>query len=140
MRPQSTTTDLPSTYDVGVHLHNKFVKHIEELKDAISVSEAFFLKDGKELTGYIGSSRESFHYCRWMVSRYNKDGISWDDSTLDQGDRRKVEVESRGDWFQGLIRHSQWGEFGKICCGIAGPCGYHGYKTIKGMTLQLHFV
>ncbi|KAF8164691.1 hypothetical protein B0H34DRAFT_828861 [Crassisporium funariophilum] len=38
MRPKSTTGDLPSTYNVKVQLHNKFVKHIKELKQAITVS------------------------------------------------------------------------------------------------------
>jgi hypothetical protein len=84
---------------VKVQLHNKFVKHIGELKDAISVSKSSSFKDGRELTGHIGSSRESICYRGWMVSRYDKDRISRHDSALDQGERRKVEVESRGDWF-----------------------------------------
>lgn len=49
MRPKSTTDDLPSTYDVKVQLHNKFVKHIGELKEAIMVSELLSLKTGKYL-------------------------------------------------------------------------------------------
>jgi len=38
MRPKSTTSDLPSSYGVKVHLHNKFVKHIASLKKEIIVS------------------------------------------------------------------------------------------------------
>src|SRR5271168_4302021 len=106
MRPKSTSSDLLSSYDVKVQLHNKFVKHIGELKDAISVSESSSLKDGRELTGHVGSSRESIRYCGWMVSRYNKDRIPRHDSALDRGERREVEVESGGDWFQGLVRRS----------------------------------
>ena len=106
MRPKSTSCDLPSSYDVKVQLHNKFVKHIGELKDAISVSESLSLKDGRELTGHVGSSRKSIHYCGWMVSRYYEDRISRHDSTLDRGERWEVEDESGGDWFQGLIRRS----------------------------------
>jgi len=30
--------DLPSSYDVKVYLHNQFVKHMKELKEAIVVS------------------------------------------------------------------------------------------------------
>ena len=43
MRPKSTSTDLPSSYNVKVQLHNKFMKHIGELKDVISVSESLSL-------------------------------------------------------------------------------------------------
>ena len=47
MRPKSTSTDLPSSYDVKVQLHNKFVKHIGELKDVISVSKSLSLEGWK---------------------------------------------------------------------------------------------
>jgi hypothetical protein len=106
MRPKSTSRDLLSLYDVKVQLHNKFVKHIGELKDTISVSKSLSFKDGRELTGHVGSSRESIHYHGWMVSRYDEDRISRHDSALDRGERHEVEVESGGDWFQGLVRHS----------------------------------
>src|SRR5271155_3529317 len=39
MRPRSTISDLPSTHDVKVHLHNEFVKHIKSLKAAITISK-----------------------------------------------------------------------------------------------------
>ncbi|KAF8256514.1 hypothetical protein EI94DRAFT_1645154 [Lactarius quietus] len=38
MRPKSTSADLPSSYDVKVHLHNQFVKHMRQLKAEITVS------------------------------------------------------------------------------------------------------
>jgi hypothetical protein len=38
MWPKSTTSDLPSSHDIKVYLHNAFVKHINELKDEITVS------------------------------------------------------------------------------------------------------
>ena len=38
MRPKSTLQDLPTTRDVGNHLHNKFVKWLAWLKDDIEVS------------------------------------------------------------------------------------------------------
>ena len=106
MRPKSTTGDLPSTYDVKVRLHNKFVKHIKELKQAITVSELFLFRMNRKLTGHVGGSSESINYRGWMVSGYHKDGVSWDDSALDRGERGKVEVESGDDWLQGFIRCS----------------------------------
>ena len=39
MRPKSMTADLPSSYDVKVHIHNEFVKHMKQLKLDIMVSE-----------------------------------------------------------------------------------------------------
>ena len=89
-----------------IQLHNKFMKHIGGLKDEISVSKSLSLKSGRVVTGHVGSSRESICYCRQMVSQYDEDRISWYDGALDRGERCEVEVESRGDWFQGLIRHS----------------------------------
>jgi len=38
MRPKSTTSDLPSSHNVQVYLHNKFVKHMKHLKEEITVS------------------------------------------------------------------------------------------------------
>jgi hypothetical protein len=38
MRPKSTTSDLPTTYDVKVFLHNAFVKHMTKVKEEITVS------------------------------------------------------------------------------------------------------
>ena len=38
MRPKSTTSDLPSTYDVKVYLHNEFVKRMGKVKEEITVS------------------------------------------------------------------------------------------------------
>jgi hypothetical protein len=38
MRPKSTLQDLPTTRDVGNHLHNEFVKWLARLKDDIEVS------------------------------------------------------------------------------------------------------
>lgn len=49
MRLKLTTDDLLSMYNVKVQLHNKFVKHIEELKEVITVSELLSLKNGKYL-------------------------------------------------------------------------------------------
>ena len=40
MRPKSTSADLPSSYDVGIHIHNAFVKHMKDLKETIVVSES----------------------------------------------------------------------------------------------------
>lgn len=37
MRPKSTTSDLPSSHDVKVHLHNEFVKYMKGLKEEITV-------------------------------------------------------------------------------------------------------
>ncbi len=39
MRPRSTRSDLPSSYDVKVHIHNQFVRHMQEMKEAIRVSD-----------------------------------------------------------------------------------------------------
>jgi len=38
MRPKSTSSDLPTSYDAKVHVHNEFVKHINQLKLDITVS------------------------------------------------------------------------------------------------------
>jgi len=38
MRPKSTKDDLPTAYGVKVHVHNEFVKHMEEVKLDIMVS------------------------------------------------------------------------------------------------------
>jgi len=37
MRPKSTSADLLSAYDVKVHLHNQFVKHMKALREDIMV-------------------------------------------------------------------------------------------------------
>ena len=37
MRPKATTSDLPSTYNTKVYLHNQFVKHIQKLKEDITI-------------------------------------------------------------------------------------------------------
>jgi len=39
MRPKSTTVDLPSSYDAKVHLHNEFVKHMQSLKEEITIRD-----------------------------------------------------------------------------------------------------
>lgn len=38
MRPKSTTSDLPTSYDVKIHIHNEFVKQIKQLGLDIAVS------------------------------------------------------------------------------------------------------
>ena len=38
MRPKSTSSDLPTSYDAMLHVHNEFVKHINQLKVDITVS------------------------------------------------------------------------------------------------------
>jgi len=43
MRPKSTTLDLPSSYDVKVHLHNQFVKYMKSLKEDIAVRNLPFV-------------------------------------------------------------------------------------------------
>ena len=39
MRPKSGLVDLPTTHDVVTHLHNEFVKWLEQLKKDIEVSQ-----------------------------------------------------------------------------------------------------
>jgi hypothetical protein len=48
MRPKTIAADLPSTYDVKVHLKNEFVGHIKTLKEDIKVSTfiLFICQDG----------------------------------------------------------------------------------------------
>jgi hypothetical protein len=38
MRPKAGSVDLPTTHDVTVYIHNKFVKWLRKLKDDITVS------------------------------------------------------------------------------------------------------
>ena len=55
MRPKSTSADLPSAYDVQVHLHNQFVKHMKVLKDDITVRISWSSLDGTDL-------------CKWQAA------------------------------------------------------------------------
>jgi len=45
MRPKSTTLDLPSSHDVKIRVHNEFVKHMVQLKEDITVSQAWSLRN-----------------------------------------------------------------------------------------------
>ena len=38
MRTKTTTKELPSTHDIRVYVHNKFVEHLGRLKKAFKVS------------------------------------------------------------------------------------------------------
>ena len=38
MRPKSTNADLPTAYDVKIHIHNEFTKHMRQVKEDIMVS------------------------------------------------------------------------------------------------------
>jgi hypothetical protein len=60
MRPKSMDSDLPSSHDLKVHLHNEFVKHMKELKEEIKVS-FFFSTKCKELL---------LHILRWLLEKY----------------------------------------------------------------------
>jgi hypothetical protein len=48
MRPILTNSDLPSTYNVKIHLHNQFVKHMKKLKEEIIVSDGFLFGKKKK--------------------------------------------------------------------------------------------
>jgi hypothetical protein len=52
MRPKSTDSDLPSSHDIKVHLHNEFVKHMKELKEEIKVS-FFSLQNARNFNLHI---------------------------------------------------------------------------------------
>jgi hypothetical protein len=43
MRPKSTNADLPTAYDVKVHIHNEFTKHMQQVKADIKVSHFKFV-------------------------------------------------------------------------------------------------
>ena len=43
MQPKSTTSNLPSLYNVKTHIHNQFIKHMKELKEEIVVSKFVLL-------------------------------------------------------------------------------------------------
>jgi hypothetical protein len=47
MRPKSTNADLPTAYDVKVHIHNEFTKHMKQLKADIMVSHFKFAYGAK---------------------------------------------------------------------------------------------
>jgi hypothetical protein len=102
MRLKSTTSDLPTTYDVKVFLHNAFVKHMTNIKDKITASN-LPLEMYLTLT-CVGSPRESIHHHGWVVGRYHEDGILGYDSALDSSTGGEVEVESWGDRVQGFVR------------------------------------
>ena len=98
--------DLPTSYNVKVHIYNEFVRHMEQLKVDIEVSlEIHSLRKIKSylLLIWLGSPRKSLNNHRWMVSRHNEDGISEDDELLDSGEGQQVEVESQSSWIQGVI-------------------------------------
>ncbi len=84
MRPKSTPSDLPSSYDVSVHIHNQFVKHMKELKEEIQVSSSVSHNIKVTLPRtWEGSTGEGIHNCRWMVSGYDQDGVYGHDRALD---------------------------------------------------------
>ncbi|KAG6905216.1 hypothetical protein DXG01_004119 [Tephrocybe rancida] len=62
MRPKATSADLPSTYDVKVHIHNEFVKWLKELKDDITEApgKVSIMSDGwskdKAWAAYLGTT------------------------------------------------------------------------------------
>ena len=37
MRPRTKTKELPTTHDVNTHIHNAFVKHLEELRETFKI-------------------------------------------------------------------------------------------------------
>jgi maltodextrin utilization protein YvdJ len=43
MRPKTTKNDLPSTHDVSVYIHNRFVDQLKLLKKEILVSTTFMI-------------------------------------------------------------------------------------------------
>ncbi|TFK64503.1 hypothetical protein BDN72DRAFT_774510 [Pluteus cervinus] len=43
MRPHSSKSDLPSTHDVTVYLHNSFSKTLQSLREEINVNLSFSL-------------------------------------------------------------------------------------------------
>lgn len=53
MRPKSNLQDLPTTGDVVSHLHNKFVKWLEQLKNDIKVSHLRSSKLTQDLPFFI---------------------------------------------------------------------------------------
>ena len=44
MRPKTTIKELPSTHDVSVYIHNRFVDQLKLLKNEISVSTMLLVK------------------------------------------------------------------------------------------------
>jgi hypothetical protein len=55
MRPKTTKNDLPSTHDVSVYIHNRFVDQLKLLKKEISVSTTLIIS--KVLLTYSGRRR-----------------------------------------------------------------------------------
>lgn len=52
MRPKSMLKDLPTTYDVTNHLHNKSVKWLAQLKEDIDVRAYIQVFRGPQLTNF----------------------------------------------------------------------------------------
>ena len=44
MRPKTMCKDLPSRYDIEVHIHNEFVAWLKTLKSEILVNSRFFVQ------------------------------------------------------------------------------------------------
>ena len=82
MRPKSTQKDMPSTHDVSMYIHNKFVCRLEELKHNIIVSQLQRQCD-ENITDDVGCTQEKFMYCGWVVCRHYMGIVPWNDSPLD---------------------------------------------------------
>jgi hypothetical protein len=69
MRPKSTSFDLPSTYDVKVHLHNQFVLYMKSLKEEIKVIKFYLIFGQDLLTMYWGRRLQERFQLRRMAGQ-----------------------------------------------------------------------
>ena len=131
MRPKSTNLDLSSSYDVKIHLHNQFVKHMESLKAEITIRN-WHVHDLIVLTWLCeGISWKGIDHFRWVVGGHNESCISGNDSPLDRSEGRAVEDASRGYRFQALSGNYGGENLGRYAVGLLDRVGIMDKKGTK---------
>jgi hypothetical protein len=103
MRPKVGSVDLPTTHDITVYIHNKFIELLRKLKDDITVSNLNHIIYNAYLDD-IECSWQGLLNRRWVDCRQYKSVIFGGDSALDWCKGREVVIMLRGDQFQGCFR------------------------------------
>src|ERR1700678_4438447 len=121
MRPQSNTSDLPSSYDVKVHLHNQFVEHMKELKDDIIVSNCVEVRLHETILSNVFAvrSRQDINYWRRMTAHWIE--------VKDQKWKMRSEVIG----FKGLSGAHSGENLGRYAVGLLDRVGIMSNKTSK---------
>ena len=133
MRLKSTASDLPSSYDVKIHLHNQFVEHMKE-DIAVRCSPLHTL-DGTH-SSWVEGAWKGVNHLWWMVSRHHQGCISGDDHTLDGSQGEGVENESRGHRFKALVGNHNRENLGRYVVGLLDCVGIMNKKGTNAHCLS----